>query len=111
MAIKIYLAGKISGLLKEEYLANFEKAEKKLRSAGWEPINPCKFGIPDNTTTAEALKICIPELEKCQAIYMLSGWRYSLGAIIEHNTAKHLKIERFYEEWHPIMYMKNRLTC
>jgi hypothetical protein len=109
--MKIYLAGKISGLLKEEYLANFEKAEKKLRSAGWEPVNPCKFGIPGDATTAEALKICIPELEKCQAIYMLSGWRDSLGAIIEHNTAKHLKIERFYEEWHSMIDIKTRLIC
>jgi len=109
--MKIYLAGKISGLLKEEYLENFEKAERKLRSAGWEPVNPCKFGIPDNATTAEALKICIPELEKCQAIYMLLDWHDSLEAIIEHNTAKHLKIKRFYEYWHSAVYMKKQLIC
>lgn len=108
--MKIYIAGKISGLLKEEYLPKFEKAEHELRSAGWEPVNPCKFGIPGNSTTAEALKVCVPELEKCQAVYMLNDWRDSLGAIVEHSTAKHLHKDLFYQEYHPAGHMEKVKT-
>jgi hypothetical protein len=107
LTMKIYIAGKISGLLKEEYLPKFEKAETELRAAGWEPVNPCKLGIPDHATTEQALPVCIKELEKCQAVYMLSDWRDSLGAIVEHSTAKHLRKDVFYEEYHPIGHMEN----
>ncbi len=104
--MKIYIAGKISGLLKEEYLPKFEEAENELRAAGWEPVNPCKFGIPEHTPSAEALKMCLPELDKCRAIYMLSDWRDSLGAIVEHSMAKHNQQDVYYQEWQPIEHMK-----
>ncbi len=104
--MKIYLAGKISGLPKAEYTAKFLQAELALRAAGWEPVNPCNFGIPDHTPSAEALEKCLPELEKCQAIYMLIDWPDSLGAIIEHSTAIHDGMDIYYEENHSIEIMQ-----
>lgn len=104
--MKIYIAGKISGLLKEEYTAKFNKAEKQLRGAGWEPVNPCKLGIPDNTTTEQAMPKCIKAMEKCRAIYMLEDWRDSLGAIVEHSTAKHNLMDVYYEEYHSLPVME-----
>lgn len=94
---KIYISGKISGLLISEYISKFEKVEKHLKAIGWNPVNPCNLGIPDHYNTTQSLPICIKELEKCDAIFMLSDWRDSVGAIIEHNTAKHLGIIIFYE--------------
>ena len=105
--MKIYIAGKISGLLKEEYLPKFEKAEQELRAAGWDPVNPCKFGIPDHATTEQALPVCIKEMENCQAVYMLTCWRDSLGAIVEHSTAKHRRMDVYYQEYHPVGHMEN----
>jgi len=52
--MKIYIAGKISGLPKAEYTAKFLQAELALRAAGLEPVNPCNFGIPDPTSCALA---------------------------------------------------------
>lgn len=104
--MKIYIAGKITGLIKEEYTAKFLKAETELRAAGWDPVNPCKFGIPDHTPSAKALETCLPKLEECQAIYMLHDWRDSLGAIVELSTAKHSRLDVYYEEWHPVGHMK-----
>jgi len=104
--MKIYIAGKISGLPKAEYTAKFLQAELALRAAGWEPVNPCNFGIADDTTSAEALKTCLPELEKCTSIYMLSSWHDSLGAIIEHSTALHNDMDIYYEENHCMKTMQ-----
>jgi len=104
--MKIYIAGKITGLLKEEYTEKFEKAEQQLRRAGWEPVNPCKLGIPDTATTEQAMPSCIEALNKCKAIYMLSDWRDSLGAILEHSTAKHNCMDVYYQERHPVKTMK-----
>lgn len=104
--MKIYIAGKITGLQKEEYTAKFEKVENALRLAGWDPMNPCSFNIPDFATPEQALKVCIPILEKCQAIYMLSDWRDSLGAILEHSTARHNRIDIYYQEIHPVESMQ-----
>jgi hypothetical protein len=104
--MKIYIAGKISGLPNAEYTAKFLKAELALRAAGWQPVNPCNFNIPDHTPSTEALQICLPELEKCQAIYMLSDWRDSLGAIIEHSTALHNGMDVYYEESHCMQTMQ-----
>lgn len=104
--MKIYIAGKITGLLHEEVAPKFEKAEQELRAAGWEPVNPLKLGIPFDASREEALKVCIPEMKKCKAIYMLHDWRESIGSIIEHGTAKHENMDRFYEEWHPMFHMQ-----
>jgi hypothetical protein len=107
--MKIYIAGKITGLLKEEYTAKFAKAENALKLAGWTPVNPCRLGIPDHATTQEALKVCIPILEGCKAIYMLSDWRDSPGAIIERSTARHNKIDVYHEDIHPVELMQRLL--
>jgi len=104
--MKIYIAGKISGLPKAEYTAKFLQAELALSAAGWEPVNPCSFGIPEDTPSAIALLTCIPELEKCQAIYMLNDWRDSLGARIELSTAMHERMDIYFEEDHTMEVMK-----
>ncbi len=107
--MKIYIAGKITGLPFELYYYKFEIIENKLRELGWEPVNPCKLGIPPEAATSEALKVCLPALVKCQAIYMLVDWKSSLGAITEHNTAIFSNIRRFYQEWNPIENMSVQL--
>ncbi len=105
MTMKIYIAGKITGLPFELYYYKFELIEQKLRELGWEPINPCKLGIPPEAPTLEALKICLPALLQCQAIYMLTDWKSSLGAITEHNTAIFSDIPRYYQEYIPVEKM------
>ena len=91
---------------KSEYTAKFKHAETELKRAGWEPVNPCTFEIPEHSTSAKALEVCIPELEKCKAIYMLDDWRDSLVAIVEHNIAKHLNIDHYYQEYQPFNVME-----
>lgn len=104
--MKIYIAGKISGLPKAEYSAKFLQAELALRAAGWEPVNPCNFGIEENATLNEALPKCKPHFDQCQAVFLLSDWEDSPGAIIEKSWAKHQKMDIYFQKDHPFEVMQ-----
>jgi len=95
--MKIYIAGKISGITKEQYTANFKSAEIQLRASGRIPVNPCDFGIPDIATSEFALKICLPILKQCSHIYLLDNWNDSPGAVIERQFAIDNGIEVTYQ--------------
>lgn len=61
-------------------------------------INPLALkGIYFGIHHDRAMRICQNQLKKCNAIFMLKGWQYSKGATIEHNKAKQLGLEIFYE--------------
>jgi hypothetical protein len=85
---KIYISGKITGLPIEEARYNFAVAEKRLRSIGYEPINPM-MEVPynPNWTWNDYMIKDIKILLNCDGIYMLYNWKDSKGARIEHNIA------------------------
>jgi hypothetical protein len=62
---KIYISGKITN--NANYKADFEAAEFALKIAGFQPVNPAEEQLTDGATW-------------CDAIYMLNGWRESVGA-------------------------------
>lgn len=77
--MKIYIAGKIRGL--KEYKAIFGEAEKELQNKGHITLNPAE--LPEGMNSEDYMKICIPMLEVCDAIYLLKNWENSQGANIE----------------------------
>lgn len=89
--MKVYISGKITGLDRQVAVGNFARAEKILKSKGYEVVNPTRLCTADMDWD-EAMKICIAELKKCDAIYMLPDWRESKGAIIEVQEAAINKI-------------------
>ncbi len=95
---KIYIGGTITGLPKEEYTTNFLNAEKWLRKLGWEPVNPCDLGIPDGSSTPEALPRCLAALKECSAMFVMENWRTSEGTKEEINFAGRHKIDLYFEE-------------
>jgi hypothetical protein len=77
--MRIQLVGQITGLLKSEAEANFDKYAKILRGYGYEVWNPMEE-IPYETPWDDAMKICLAELEKNDAIFKLDNWIHSKGA-------------------------------
>jgi len=96
--MKIYISGKITGLPKEQYTAMFKTAEIDLRASGHDTVNPCSLGIADDSTTEQALLVCLLHLRQCDAIYLLPNWQQSPGAVIERQYALDNGIEVIYAE-------------
>lgn len=87
--MKIYLSGKITGLPLEEAISNFEKAEKQLAAEGYKPVNPMqKETVPDPETWEGHMVADIKLLFECDAIFLLSNWTNSRGAMIEKYIAE-----------------------
>lgn len=85
--IRIYIAGKVSGENYDDVLKKFAAAEEKLAKEGLLVVNPTKL-CKKTWDYGKCLRMCITELVKCDAIYMLQDWYESKGAVLERNIAR-----------------------
>ena len=91
--MKVYIAGKITG--NPNYERQFKDAEEKLKAQGHAVINPVKnlgFSYKDYID----MGLC--ELMKCDAIYLLDGWKKSNGAYLEYSYASTTGMPIFFEQ-------------
>lgn len=79
--MKVYIAGKITGL--KGYKKLFSEAEKQLKLNGHKVMNPSI--LPNGFEHDEYMKICYSMIDVCDAIYFLRNWSDSKGAIMECN--------------------------
>lgn len=93
--MKIYIAGKVSGLPYHKVSMKFGKHEKKLLEDGHEPVVPLNI-VDRNDTWETAMRKCIAALCGCDAIHMLADWEQSRGAKLEHELALDLNIPVTY---------------
>lgn len=99
--MRIYLSGKITGLDKEVYSRQFERAETFYKTSGFDVINPVKIGeeiLKQNpsATWNDFMKEDIQALKTCTHIALLEGWEESKGAKVEKAEAKKLGLEIMY---------------
>ena len=89
--MKVYIAGKVSGLPKGETFIKFAQAEYWLRQQGHETVNPLRL-CSSSWTWERCMRVCIPELMKCDAICLLHDWAESRGAVWEYHDAQMLRM-------------------
>jgi hypothetical protein len=94
---KIYISGKVSGLLESEAQMLFENAEKVCIEMGYEPVNPMKLNHDHDKSWVEYMKEDIIAMMSCEAIYMLNNWLLSKGATVEKTLAEDLGFKIIYE--------------
>ena len=83
--MKIYLSGKITGLDKEVYSRQFERAESFYKTGGFDVINPVKIGeeiLKQNPSVSweDFMQKDLEALKTCTNIALLEGWEESKGA-------------------------------
>ena len=89
---RIYIAGRISDLHKSEYIEKFGLAKLLLMFRGYEPVNPIDFCADIRSNIwIDYMERCLEVLPKCDGIYLLNDWHYSVGATIEKMVAEIIK--------------------
>jgi hypothetical protein len=98
--MKIYISGKISGLADFERL--FNEAESELLKNGHDVVNPVRLLHDHDKTWQSYMKECLKAMMDCEAIFMLSNWLKSDGAIIERSVAHSLQFKIIYQNYEQV---------
>ena len=96
--MRIYLSGKITGLDKEVYSRQFERAESFYKTGGFDVVNPVTIGevILKNNPKAKWEDFIQEDLKALRTythIVLLEGWEESKGAKKEKAEAEKLGLE------------------
>lgn len=85
--VKIYISGPITGV--DGFMEHFAEVDNELTACGYYVINPAKVnsGMPLNTSWEDYMRLSFCMLDMCDAIYMLSNWEASRGAVMEYYRA------------------------
>jgi nucleoside 2-deoxyribosyltransferase len=92
MKKKIYIAGKVTGLPKQEVIDKFSEVQINLERCGFTVINPIEVVKDFDASWEFAMKKCIKALVDCDAVYLMACHTQSVGAMIEMQLAINLKI-------------------
>ena len=95
--MKIYIAGKISGLNREDVIKKFEAAQKSLVEKGHQVFIPSVLPAYEEVSHEDYLHICYAIIDVCDAVYLLSDWKKSKGAILEFDYAQQNKKKIIYQ--------------
>lgn len=76
----VYISGPITG--RKDYMEKFKEAEEAIEQAGYAVINPAKVNaqLPEDAEYEDYMRLSLQMLEMADAVYLLNGWRNSLGA-------------------------------
>lgn len=93
----IYISGPITN--HPNYLAEFEAVEERLKSKGFQPINPAKILalLPSSVSYDQMMHICFALINISDGIYMMHGWMNSKGAKMELAYAFQNNKTEYYE--------------
>lgn len=96
--MKIYIAGKVTGVDKGELNVKFAAASIKLKKQGHETFVPCVLPDYPDVPHEDYLHICYAMIDVCDAIYMLYDWQKSKGARMELQYACDHRKEIMYQD-------------
>lgn len=86
---RVYICGPMTGYVDHNRPA-FALAERALRQAGYEPVNPHANGLSESDDWGMHMRADIRLLLTCDEVALLPGWQESKGAMIEYTLASGL---------------------
>lgn len=90
--MKVQIIGAVSKLTRSHVVRKFAIAEEELKAAGHEVWNPVTE-VPENTSYADAMRMCIRHLCEVDAVAVQRDWYISEGAKTEYMIANSLKLK------------------
>lgn len=97
MEERCYIAGRVSGLSREEYHRNFEQGEREVEALGLLPVSPLTVKENAGKCWADCMRNDIKLMLGCTHIYMLNNWGDSRGAKLEFQLAVELGFKVHYQ--------------
>lgn len=102
MAVRLYIAGPMSGIADFNYPA-FDQAEAHLARRGYKVLNPARRGVVKGWKWADYLRPALCDVVAADGIATLPGWARSRGASLEVHVARALGMGvRPVHEWRPL---------
>lgn len=95
--MKIYIAGKVTGMHIAECTMLFGAAQKKIEAGGHEAINPLQVVNDWHCPWPLAMRKCLAAMLECDEVYVLQNWKQSTGAQLEVQIARALTLPVTFE--------------
>ena len=96
--MKVYIAGKVTGLNKTAVLSKFYESGKLLKEKGHAVMSPAVLVLNEDFEHGDYMHICYAMIDVCDAVYMQKDWQNSTGARMELQYAKDRKKQILYED-------------
>lgn len=96
--MKVYVAGKVTGLPKDEIFKKFYESTKTLKKDGHTVMSPAVLALNEGFEHGDYMHICFAMVDVCDAVFMQKDWRQSKGARMERQYATDWKKQIIYED-------------
>lgn len=96
--MKVYVAGKVTGLPRDEIFKKFCESANTLKKEGHTVMSPAVLALNEGFDHADYMHVCFAMIDVCDAVCMQKDWKMSKGARMERRYAKKRKKQIVYED-------------
>lgn len=96
--MKVYVAGKVTGLPNSEVFRKFNGSVRTLKKDGHAVMSPAVLVLNEDFEHEDYMHVCFAMIDVCDAVFMQRDWRDSEGARMEREYATDHRKRIIYED-------------